>query len=282
MYKRCNCRCCYSKCYCILQNLHIIEFCTIWVTIFERQKHELNLFSTKTRCMGVVSWSPKSTVIQLDIYLCKYTNLRNIVGKFAWMWCSIFNFSNFGKSTKLKVAMLKNVGETAEELECMGTSCLHRNCTKIALVLLSRLIKLWTLPLLCIMQCTSLLFILFALCNSWICSSSNIWNVNIFAVGSPSPFPLCFCKNIGWYFGIFGNICEYHGSAWCCTFLWETRAVSPEWGKSTKLTQILENLSWKWNFKIQLNFFFLISTWQILWNYKKRDKRQNIHNIIFI
>ena len=48
------------------------------------------------------------------------------------MWCSNFNFSNFGKSTKLKVAMLKNVGETAEELECMGTSCLHRNCTTIA------------------------------------------------------------------------------------------------------------------------------------------------------
>ena len=68
MYKRCNCSCCYSKCYCILQNLHIIEFCTIWVAIFERQKHELNLFSTKTRCMGVVSWSPNSTVIHLDIY----------------------------------------------------------------------------------------------------------------------------------------------------------------------------------------------------------------------
>ena len=59
---------------------------------------------------------------------------------------------------------------------------------------------------------------------------------------------------------IFWNIREYlwiyHGSAWCCTFLWETRTVSPEWGKSTKLTQILENLSWKWNSKIQFNLFF--------------------------
>ena len=52
---------------CILQNLHVIEFCTIWDAMFERQKHELYLFWTKTRYMGVASWSPNSTVIHLDI-----------------------------------------------------------------------------------------------------------------------------------------------------------------------------------------------------------------------
>lgn len=36
------------------------------------------------------------------------------------------------------------------------------------------------------------------------------------------------------------DICAPARFALCCTFLWETRVVSSEWGKSTKLTQILE------------------------------------------